>query len=135
MTRDGIWLAAFVLVVFSAGLATGVVLQKRLTPAAVVSETGPPLPSPGMLISMLAHELELTADQRTQLEQLVKARRQKVTALRGDVRNRIEKDASGLVAEIQTDLDLTPEQRARFEAFVARVRARYSNPDPTVAPR
>ena len=65
-----IWLPMFTLVLFSAGIATGVtgvLLYSNLQPAASAEERPQPLPSPGQLTALLTDELQLTPVQQEQL--------------------------------------------------------------------
>jgi len=130
----GIWLTAFVMVVVSAGVATGVILHQRLQSAPLAGE--PHIrPSAPMLVAMLGEELRLTAEQQVRLEQIVRTRGRDFQATREAMRARMTNDASALDHEIRTQLDLTPEQQQRFEAFVARVRARFLADDLPETPR
>jgi Spy/CpxP family protein refolding chaperone len=132
MNRTKFWLALFVAVVFSAGAAAGLLLQPMLLPPppAAVDDARP---SPRFLMRRLAEDLELTPEQQKQFEDAVNARRRRLDATREEVRVRFENDASGLVDDIQHIL--TPDQRRRFESFVARVRARYRTEAPSNPPR
>lgn len=123
------WLITFVTLVFAAGVATGVLLQQTLQPVPVAREFAM-RPSPGALVTMLGEELQLTSTQEARLQQLVMDRRQAFEASRAAIRERMSEEASGLHNEIRTKLDLTPEQRERFEAFVTRVRARFLSDAP-----
>jgi len=126
---SGRWLIAFVALVFAAGVATGVLLHQVLQPAPLASER-PLRPSAAALVEMLGQELQLTSAQQARLEQIVMARRRDFEATREVMRERMSNEASALDNEIRNKLDLTPEQRERFEAFVARVRARVLANDP-----
>jgi hypothetical protein len=142
MTRaTRVWLPVFTVVVFSAGVATGVILNETLEPRSIASEAtstatgGPPAGDPASLLAArLARELDLTRDQQQRLEALVAARRQSFLVVREALRARLENDASGLVSDIQQHLDLTPQQRKRFDAFVARIRASYVRDEPLRSP-
>jgi hypothetical protein len=131
MTRSTrIWLPTFAVVVFGAGVATGVLLSQTLEPKSMASETrsnstGPPPDPAQLLTARLAHELDLSLVQQQRLEQLVAARRQNFTAVREALRARLEIDATGLVSDIQQEINMTPQQRERFDALVARIRSRY----------
>lgn len=72
---------------------------------------------------MLTDELQLTPAQQEQLAAILTARRNQFAALREQVREQFERDAGGLSDDIQQIL--TPEQRKKFEDFVARVRAKF----------
>jgi hypothetical protein len=87
-------------------------------------------PSAAAVVEMLGEELQLTSTQQAALKQLVMNRRQAFEATRAAMRERMNDEASDLDNEIRTKLDLTPEQRERFEAFVTRVRARFLDEGP-----
>ena len=118
------WLVAFVLVVFSAGVATGVLVGEYLRPAPAMTEARPfPPHLIDRLADLLADELALTSAQRTALDAIVNERREKMAALRADMRGRFERDASDLTRDIQEILTL--EQRQKFDDVIARVRAKF----------
>ncbi len=121
-----IWLPMFTLVLFSAGIATGVtgvLLFRNLQPAASAEERSRPMPSPGQLTALLTDELRLTRAQQEQLTAIIAARRSKFDALREQVREQFERDAGELADDVRQIL--TPEQRQKFDEFVARVRAKF----------
>ena len=121
------WLFAFVLVVFTAGVAAGVLAAGylRLAPGSV--EHRPLLPPPDAVARMLADELQLTPEQRVALDAIVTARRSSLAARREEMRQRFEQDANSLANDIR--LILTPAQRQKFEEIIARVRSRFMNPE------
>ena len=121
-----IWLPVFTLVLFSAGIATGVtgvLLYRNLQPAASAEERPQPMPSPEHLTALLTDELQLTPVQQEQLAAIIIARRSKFDALREQVRELFERDAGELADDVQEIL--TPQQRKKFDGFVARVRAKF----------
>jgi hypothetical protein len=140
--RMRIWFALFVLVVFCAGLAGGVVLDRSLNRRPAVDRAfdrgGPrgPMgvgpggpgqggpgpaggprrgggPPPRVLVDRLASELGLSADQRTKVEEVLTARRTRLEAVQREVRDRFETEQRGLRDEIRTVL--TPEQQETFD--------------------
>lgn len=121
-----VWLPMFALVLFSAGIATGVtgvLLYTNLQRPASAQEPSQPMPTPRQLTTLLTTELQLTPPQQEQLAAILTARRHKFVALREHVREQFERDAGGLSDDIQQILTL--EQRKKFEDFVARVRAKF----------
>jgi Spy/CpxP family protein refolding chaperone len=120
-----IWLPMFTLVLFSAGIATGVMgvlLYSNLQPAASAEERPQPMPSPEQLTALLTDELQLTPAQQEQMTAIITARRSKFDALREQVREQFDRDAGELADDVQQIL--TPEQRKKFDRFVARMRAK-----------
>jgi hypothetical protein len=121
-----IWLPMFTVVLFSAGIATGVtgvLLYGNLRPGASAEERPQPMPSPKRLTAFLTDELQLTPDQQEQLTAIITARRSKFDALRERVREQFERDAGELADDVQQIL--TPEQRKKFDGSVAGVRAKF----------
>jgi hypothetical protein len=140
-SRLRIWFAMFVLVVFCAGLAGGVVLDRSLTRRAFdraagrggprgPMDFGPGGPGPGgpgpgggprrgggppprVLVDRLSSELGLSADQRTKVEEVLTARRARLESVQREVRDRFETEQRGLRDEIRTVL--TPEQQETFD--------------------
>lgn len=117
-----VWMSACVVLIFAAGVATGVLFAEyaQARPSATVERS--PRPMPVFLTGMLADELHMTREQRGRLDAIVDTRRRNFEIVREEMRKRFEADASGLAIEIQSML--TPEQSAQFDAVVARVRAR-----------
>lgn len=66
-----------------------------------------------MLVERLASELDLTADQRTKIEEVLTARRTSMEALRRDVRERFDAEQRSLRDDIRKVL--TPEQQEKFD--------------------
>jgi Spy/CpxP family protein refolding chaperone len=135
--RVRLWFSLFVLVVFSVGLAGGVALDRSLNRRAVFDRSfdrggprgpmdlGPGGPGPGggprrgggppprVLVERLASDLDLTADQRTKVEEVLTARRTRLEAVQREVRDRFEAEQRGLRDEIRKVL--TPEQQVKFD--------------------
>ena len=123
--RTRIWFSLFVLAVFSVGLASGVLIGRRLAPPPprglgfAMGGRGPGSggPPPARLIERLDAELHLTADQRAQVERIFEARRQGLQAVQNEVLARAEKEQRELQAEIRKVL--TPDQQQRFDKWLA----------------
>jgi Spy/CpxP family protein refolding chaperone len=140
--RVRIWFSLFVLVVFGVGLAGGVALDRSLNRRAAFNrsfdrggprgpmDVGPGGPGPGgpgpgggprrgggppprVLVDRLASELDLTADQRTKIEEVLTARRTRLETVQREVRDRFEAEQRGLRDEIRKIL--TPEQQEKFD--------------------
>jgi len=135
--RVRIWFSLFVLVVFCVGLAGGVLLGRSIGRRAYFDRPfdrgggrgpmdfdrgGPgPMggprpgggPPPRLLVDRLASELDLTADQRTKIEEVLTARRTSMETLRRDVRDRFDAEQRSLRDDIRKVL--TPEQQAKFD--------------------
>jgi Spy/CpxP family protein refolding chaperone len=124
------WLAAFVLMVFASGTATGLLLHRVLEPRAWADAPGGrprvpgrrPPPSPADLATKMSDDLGLTADQRARLQTILEARRGKLDAIEQEIRTRFDQEHRDLNAEIERIL--TPEQREKFKTFQERMRSR-----------
>ena len=125
--RARVWVALFVLVVFCAGLATGVLLGRRMVRPPERGFAGmpgpPPLgggrrggPPPGILIERLSRELQLTEDQRTRIGVVLKASRERLDGLQQETHDRLEAEQRELRDKIRQEL--TPEQQPRFDRWM-----------------
>ena len=104
--RVRIWFALFVLAVFCVGLAGGVLIGRRIAfdrfADRGVRRPGPDGPGPGpmgqgrggqmrgLLLERLARDLDLTSDQRTQIDAVLSSRRARLEELRRDVNARFD---------------------------------------------
>ncbi len=133
--RVRIWFSLFVLAVFCVGLAGGVLLDRsmarRFYPARPFDGAGPPGPlgfarggpmgggprpgggPPRLLVDRLTRDLDLTADQQTQIERVLAGSRARVETLQGDVHDRFESEQKILRDEIRKVL--TPAQQQKFD--------------------
>lgn len=137
--RVRIWFSLFVLAVFSVGVAGGVAISRATSRRAYFDRTferpdgGRPMdvgpgrpggPGPGggprrggppsqVLVDRLARDLDLTADQRTKVADVLTARRTSMETLQRDVRSRFELEQRALRDEIRKLL--TPEQQEKFD--------------------
>lgn len=153
--RMRIWFALFVLVVFCAGLAGGVLIDRAIGRRAAFDRGGPrgamdfgpggPGPggaggpggpggpggrrggSPRMLVERLAGELSLTSEQRTKVEEILTARRARLETVQREVRDRFDTEQQGLRDEIRAVL--TPDQQQKFDAS-ERDRGRFGRRGP-----
>jgi hypothetical protein len=119
------WMLAFAAVVFAAGVATGMLAASwwQLVPRGVERVALPPPPE--VVARMLGDELQLTVQQRTELDAIVATRRRALAMRREDMRQRFEQDANGLANDIRKIL--TPAQQQKFDEIIARVRSRFLN--------
>lgn len=129
-SRVRIWFSLFVLAVFGVGLAAGLLIGRRMIPEGVSgrgvfrSPMGPAGigraggPPPGVLLERLTRELDLSPDQRTAVEGVLRASRTRVEQLQRDVRERFDAEQRSLRAEIREEL--TPEQQERFDRWMER---------------
>ncbi len=127
-SRARVWFSLFVLAVFCVGLALGLVLGRRMPPAASDAwGAGPPGARGGpaaragrgtMLIDRLERELQLTADQKGRVRAIFEARRSRLEALRRDIATRADEEQRELQGEVRAVL--TPDQQQRFERWLER---------------
>ncbi len=127
--RMRVWFALFVLAVFGVGLASGILIGRRMIGPAFEGPGGPfgmgrgrgPGAAvglrPGALLQRLTDELQLTPDQQAQVKEVLATRRARLEQLQRDVRDRFEREQQSLRDEIRKVL--TPEQQDKFEKWIA----------------
>jgi hypothetical protein len=125
-SRPRIWFSLFVLAVFCVGLASGVLLGRRMVgpPGRAFGNFGPPVPGPGrrggpppgILLDRLDRELSLTSDQRAGIGAVLKTSRERLDEFQEDTHNRLESEQRALREEIRKQL--TPEQQGRFDRWI-----------------
>jgi hypothetical protein len=117
---------AFAVVVFAAGVATGLLAADwwQLVPRGV-ERTALPTRPPEVVARMLGDELQLTVQQRAELDTIVATKRRALAMRREDMRQRFEQDANSLANDIRKIL--TPAQQQEFDEIIARVRSRFLN--------
>jgi Spy/CpxP family protein refolding chaperone len=125
--RPRIWFSLFVLAVFCVGLASGVLLGRRMVgpPGRPFGDFGGPPglaggrrggPPPGILLDRLNRELSLTEDQRARIGVVLKTSRERLDGLQQETHNRLENEQHALRDEIRTQL--TPEQQQKFDRWI-----------------
>jgi len=140
-SRARVWFTLFVLVVFCAGLAGGILIGRRLPGERRFDrlqrgpgDFGPPLagdgrrggPLRGLLIERLSRDLDLTAEQRTKIDAVLASSRTRLDTMQKDVRDRFD-------AERRTVRDgirqvLTPAQQQKFDQAERDGRGRRRGP-------
>ena len=123
--RIRVWFSLFVLVVFCLGLASGIVIGRRMV-GPPASPFGPGFgggfgrgrggPPPERLVERLTSELQLNSEQRAQIDAILKSRRQRLDELQRDVRSRFDREQQELRDEIRKVL--TPEQQQQFDKLM-----------------
>ena len=78
--------------------------------------------SAARMTDRLTHELDLTAQQKTQVQQIIERHRAKIDATMANVRPQIRQELDATNAEIETVL--TPEQKTKFADLRMRIGAR-----------
>lgn len=111
-------IAALALVVtFVAGFVAGVVVDR-----VVVWHRGPGHPPPlasHVMIGRLDHHLDLTDQQRAEIEKIIERRHERMNQLMAGMRPRMDAEIAETNAEIEKVL--TPEQRAKFQDLKLRL--------------
>lgn len=126
-SRVRIWFSLFVLAVFCVGIATGVLLGRRMHPdlperprfgfggAGPDRPGGRGGPPPGVLLQRLTRDLDLDATQREQVSAVLEASRERVRELQRGTRGRFEAEQRRLREDIRGLL--RPEQQQRFDRW------------------
>lgn len=122
-SRTKIWFALFVLAIFGFGLATGLVLGRRMGPppreagpAFARGPLAPAVPPRVRLTERLDRVLDLSDEQRATVESILKARGARLDEVRRDVAARAEQEQRELQDEIRAVLN--DAQRQRFERWL-----------------
>ena len=140
--RTKIWFSLFVLAIFAIGMASGLLLGRRMgpppregrPPIAGLGRPGAPGPPPGRLVDRLERDLQLTPEQRAQVEAIFEARRPRLEEVQREVMARADQEQRALQADIRRVL--TPDQQRRFDRWLADAprgrssRARGGQPGP-----
>jgi hypothetical protein len=122
-SRTKLWFALFVLAIFGFGLATGLVLGRRMGPPP--REAGPalvrgPMPPGGPPRERLAERLDrvlgLSDEQRAKVESILKARGARLADVQREVAARAEQEQREMQDEIRAILD--ERQQDRFERWL-----------------
>ena len=116
-----LWLAVFVLVVFVAGMAAGTLFTRRVEffrgpRIEDFNRRGPApfaRPPEERMIERLSRELDLSDEQRRQLDQVLAERRTRLQDFHESVRTEFEQEQRGLRDAIRSVL--TDEQRVHFD--------------------
>lgn len=126
--RTRVWFSLFVLAVFCVGLATGVLLGRRMPPPPLQRggffmgaggrgpAGGPGTRGGRALIERLDRELQLTPDQKTRVQAIFDERRPHLEAVQREIATRAEEEQRGLQAEVRKVL--TPDQQQRFDRWL-----------------
>jgi hypothetical protein len=127
-SRAKIWFALFVLVVFCAGAAAGVFIERRFDGPQRSWRGGPPSgggpgsgrggPPPEVLLRRLDDDLDLDATQREAVARILRESRDRIEGLQRDVRQQFDREQQNLREEIRKVL--RPEQQQRFEETFGR---------------
>ena len=128
--RSRVWFALFVLAVFCVGLATGVLLGRRMIgppDGAPGVFAGGPLPGPpggrrggpppGILLERLSRDLSLSEDQRARISVVLKASRERLDQFQQETHDRLEAEQRSLREQIRREL--TPDQQPKFDRWIA----------------
>lgn len=128
MKRE-MWVALFVLVIFVAGLAAGILVTRQSPFGWFGRPPGPPFVGgppaagrfsrPGRLVARISERLDLSDEQTERLEQVFEARRERFRAQWEEMRQRIDTEEETFRNEI-ADI-LTAEQLETFNAEIVRL--------------
>lgn len=122
---------AVVVVAFLAGIFVGVagdhlylIRSGRLSPRHTSSRS-----AADRMTDRLTHELNLSPQQKTQVQQIIERHRAKIDATMANVRPQVRQELDATNAEIETVL--TPEQKTKFADLRMRIGARRRDRDST----
>lgn len=121
------WIAGLVVVAaFVSGIIVGMAADRFL----MIRGRRDHLPAraTSMMVERLDRRLDLTDDQRTRIEQILRHRHARINAMWSDVRPRVRGEVEATNTEI--DAVLTPEQRERFAEMKMRMRGPHGGPPP-----
>ena len=127
-TSTRLWAGLFVLIVFVAGLAAGVVVRPWISPGSPRGfgprgPSGGPPPermTEGLLDRIAAADIDLTPEQDRRLRAVFDARQSRLRDMNEEIRGLFETQQAQMNAEISAIL--TPEQMEIFENEVVRMR-------------
>lgn len=118
--KSKVWASALLVGVLLLGAAAGVAVDRTLLSRSATETTegrrGGDRDRRTSYMDWLSAELDLNADQRTQIETLVDQHREQVSGLWSELRPRLEELQSQVRAEISEVL--TDEQRTEYEALM-----------------
>jgi hypothetical protein len=136
-SRARIWFALFVLVVFCAGAASGLVIGRHIGPpppggpfaflhgrrggpgpfgAGFRGDRGGPPPLPPGMLNRLTDELALDAAQRTQVQKILDDRRSRLEEVHREAREKFDREQKDLHEAIRAVL--RPDQQQKFDRFL-----------------
>ncbi len=114
-----------VAVTFTAGVAVGVFATHVVH---VRGEHMPPVFPTKMMVNRLDRRLDLTDQQRAQVEQIIRRHHTAITTMWRGLHPRVHSEIEQANAEITRIL--TPEQRKKFERIKLHISARHARPAP-----
>ncbi len=114
-----------VAVTFTAGVAVGVFAAHIVH---VRGEHMPPVFPTKMMVNRLDRRLDLTDQQRVQVEQIIRRHHTAITTMWRGLHPRVHSEIEQANAEITRIL--TPEQRKKFERIKLHISARHARPAP-----
>src|SRR5512133_2104102 len=115
------WFIVFIIAVFLAGIGGGMIVDRLLgRPPGMGRRAGgpggPPPGNPAVEMARLANFLDLTSEQKGQLEKIFAERRKRLDEIRGEMQARFNTEQQDFRATIEKIL--TPDQRKRFEDWL-----------------
>lgn len=117
-TKTVVIAIAVVAVAFISGVASGIFLG-HLNLLGRGHRGGPPGMLPHLMVRHLERRLDLTPEQRTRVEAILKRHHDRIFALTESVRPQVRQEIDAANREIEAVL--TPEQRQKYEALKLRL--------------
>lgn len=122
-TRTTIIAVIVILVTFAAGIAVGILVDRVAFRRA---HDRVPRFATSAMAARLDRHLDLTDEQRTQIEAILERRHSRINSLWSEVRPHVRREIEQTNQEIARVL--TPEQRARFEKMKMRLGPHHRGP-------
>lgn len=127
--RERVWFGIFVILVFIAGISTGLLLHEYIESRSPVFEGRRPPMRPMHLTALMRERLNLSDEQQRAIDEVLDKRRASMDDVHLEMRERVRTDIAALDAEINSIL--TPDQRIEFEKVMQEFRDRMPFPLPT----
>jgi len=125
-------MAVLGLVILLCGMVIGAAITARVARRAIVHAATHPEEMPARAAERLAARLDLTDEQRTQVEEILRRRLASLAALRVRMRPRLDRELDALDADVSAILD--ERQQARWHRDFQRLRAFIQPPLPAESP-
>ncbi len=130
LTRRRLWFGLFVAVVFLLGVAVGLGAARFLRLGPPFGRGGPPgpPPTPAAVLERMSRELNLSAEQQQQLQEVFRQGTDRMQQLQTATREQFDAERTRLEADIERVL--TPDQQTKYRQLRPRPRIGPPGPPP-----